>query len=406
MAAPAPQRNPMELNAAVPSQFDLLIAKHRLRPYGVAGPAELDIDEVELWVHEAERQHTLSQWHQSDERSAARAAKLFEIIQLRRGAARALQTSILVTDVLMLTDAYTAYRGGDAAARAVALSSAYGNAMEWEYRDAIGAESPFDVDAALAAARAAAGGPGAGAVAAAAAAAARAAPAPAPAAAPAPAPAAPPPPPPPPAAPAPPPPDRYRGTDIANDLAEMEEKPISEWLAQVNTAADPHGRKIIFRQGNSFYSISVKSIQDAINDRSSIFYQCKRQMAGAPAEADVFWERPYFRLQLNGNMLIPFGLIQTAIDPANPVRVFGITEAGLRLPFVTSSQSIIRNGNWYGVNIVGSDHCQMGSDAPVYTLHSLARIPPSGGRRKKTRRTVRRRKMKKMSRKRATSSWV
>ena len=124
---------------------------------------------------------------------------------------------------------------------------------------------------------------------------------------------------------------------------------------------------------------------------------------GAPRDTDVFMDRPYFRLQLNGNLLVDLDEIRGAINPGNPVRVFNVTANGIRLPFVTSYGSIIINGVVQGVNIMSADHCQMGSDAPVYILQPLARAP-AGGRRKKTRRTVRRRKM---SRKRkTTSSWI
>jgi hypothetical protein len=185
-------------------------------------------------------------------------------------------------------------------------------------------------------------------------------------------------------------------------VAEQETKSIRDWLAQVNTADDPDGRKVIFRQADSFYSVSIRSILAAIQDNSQIFYQCRVMKAGAPLEQDVFMDRRYYRLQLNGNMLVDLNQLLIAINPMSPSRVFDIIDTGTRLPFVTSYGSIVRNGSWEGVNIMSADHCQMGSDAPTYRLQALVRVP-AGGRRKKTHRTVRKRKM---SRKRATSSWM
>ena len=132
----APPPDPMERGAAIPSKFDLLIAKYGWPSEEVVGVGVvpgLTIEDIEIIVRESERMTRMSvQYHPTDE-LVVEATKLLEIIQLRRGLARAAAISTLLVDIFLLTNAYTAYRGGDPAAQMIAMKQAHILLIRFEY---------------------------------------------------------------------------------------------------------------------------------------------------------------------------------------------------------------------------------------------------------------------------------
>ena len=178
----------------------------------------------------------------------------------------------------------------------------------------------------------------------------------------------------------------YTVMPIAYDVPEMENTSVYDLVTS--------GTKIVFKFRDKYFSTDIEPLQNAFQDKSSTFYECIEELTHAPYTEDVHPETPYFRVQLNGNFMVPETELRSALASGNAL--FELVPTAKKLPFVTSYAQVQVSPGVDGlgrqVDISGADHCQKGSQQVTYTLKEVKMIKQAAG--KKTRKT---RKPKKKS---------
>jgi len=155
----------------------------------------------------------------------------------------------------------------------------------------------------------------------------------------------------------------------------------------------------VFKSENSYTSTSYKNILARLVDNAQTYFECKKQLEGAPFMENVHMDQPYFRLQLVGNFTIPLAQMMTLAERSNSMETnrYELVKTDKKLANVASFGSVQHSPgislNNQQVNIVSADHCQAGTEQDVYEIRILERVPvqvPAAGIRKTRRRTVRR----------------
>jgi len=186
--------------------------------------------------------------------------------------------------------------------------------------------------------------------------------------------------------------DAYEAGDVSLTLEEI--------------AADTE--HLYFKKGNSFLRISREYIQSTIDDYSGIFFECNKELTGAPRIDDIYPDTAYILLRSAAQYLVRFSDIVKAI--ANPsAQVFELSRLRA-LENVATFASVMRPAtrnnynpmNYAGreVDIVSADHCQGGSKRDVYALAPIVlkvSATTKGGRRNKHRKTVLKTKKRKVT---------
>jgi hypothetical protein len=166
------------------------------------------------------------------------------------------------------------------------------------------------------------------------------------------------------------------------------------------------GEQLVFKlpKSDTYNCTPGDELLNQMEDRSSVFYECKAELDGAPYVKDVFVETPYFRLRLNGNFMIPMASLVKAIN--SRFLVFELVETVKKIEFLAAFSSVQITPGVDGlgrqVNIVSADHCQKGSHQDVYELKGvkLVHAKSSAGRRRRKTFRKGKKKGKKQTRKR------
>jgi hypothetical protein len=188
----------------------------------------------------------------------------------------------------------------------------------------------------------------------------------------------------------------YTDMPTAYDMLEMEDIALFDLITS--------GEKMIFKVKDIYFSTDLTPLQSAMQDKSSTFYECKKELDGTPYTKDVHVDTPYFRVQLNGNFTVPEKQIQAAVD--SKYSIFELVPSEKKLAFVASYASVQitpgKDGLGRQVNILSADHCQKGSQQVTYTLKAVTMVKKKAGGARKTyrkggkksnkRKTIRRRK--------------
>lgn len=159
----------------------------------------------------------------------------------------------------------------------------------------------------------------------------------------------------------------YKELPDVFDMTLNKDIPIFDALAK---------RRLIFTVDDSYYGISLGSIESSLKDKTSTFYECKKELDGSPYTQDVHMDTPYFRLTLNGNFTVTEKHLQSAL--ASECSIFELVPNEKKLAFV-SSYRIVQvspgiNGLGEDVNIMSADHCQKGSDQFTYDLKAVTMV--------------------------------
>jgi len=159
----------------------------------------------------------------------------------------------------------------------------------------------------------------------------------------------------------------YKELPDVFDMTLNKDIPIFDALAK---------RRIIFTVDDSYYGITLGSIESSLKDKTSTFYECKKELDGAPYTKDVHIDTPYFRLTLNGNFTVTEKDLQSAL--ASECSIFELVPNEKKLAFVSSYRSVQvspgRNALGQTVNIVSADHCQKGSDQFTYDVKAVTMV--------------------------------
>jgi hypothetical protein len=159
----------------------------------------------------------------------------------------------------------------------------------------------------------------------------------------------------------------YKELPDVFDMTLNKDIPIFDALAK---------RRIIFTVDDSYYGINLQSIESSLKDKTSSFYECKKELDGSPYTKDVHIDTPYFRLTLNGNFTITEEHLRSAL--ASECSIFEFVPNEKKLAFVSSYRSVqVSPGiNRLGerVDIVSADHCQKGSDQFTYDVKAVTMV--------------------------------
>jgi ankyrin repeat protein len=169
----------------------------------------------------------------------------------------------------------------------------------------------------------------------------------------------------------------YTDMPTAYDMLEMEDMALFDLITS--------GEKMIFKVKDIYFSTDLTPLHSAMQDKSSTFYECKKELDGTPYTKDVHADTPYFRVQLNGNFTVPEQQLQAAL--ASKYSIFELMPSEKKLAFVASYASVQtspgKDGLGRQVNIVSADHCQKGSQQVTYTLKAVTMAKKKAGGAKK-----------------------
>lgn len=173
-------------------------------------------------------------------------------------------------------------------------------------------------------------------------------------------------------------------------------------MASESTFGETYDDKdnIIFKYNTQYFSIPRDSLQSQLDDKESLRYECLIVTEGTPMENQVKMEEPFYILASAMRFTVPLAQINyIAHIPA--IRFVEILDTARVLPSVTGRATIRRNNqlsiNGENINVRSREHCNPGTEKPVFTLVALdfpegAAEPTEGGRRKTHRRKTHRRK--------------
>jgi len=149
------------------------------------------------------------------------------------------------------------------------------------------------------------------------------------------------------------------------DFEEVEEVPMLSVLSKSNS--------VIFKAKESYFTLPLATIVEAIQDGSQVRHKCKAQLEGTPYAKDVDMDHMYYYIKGNGNFLVWLDQIQQGL--LQDFKIFDLTETDEELDNVASAQNVQTSPgtNRYGnaVNIVSADHCQAGTKQKVFKLNPV-----------------------------------
>jgi len=148
------------------------------------------------------------------------------------------------------------------------------------------------------------------------------------------------------------------------DFEENEEVSILSILSKMGN--------IVFKAKNSYFTIPIDTIRDAITDGSQVRHKCSKELVGAPYAKDVDMKNPYYYVQGNGNFIVPLASLGAAMKKYKIVELVESEEVLENVASALSVQSSPgRNIYGYPVNIVSADHCQGGTRQKVFNLNGV-----------------------------------
>jgi hypothetical protein len=129
---------------------------------------------------------------------------------------------------------------------------------------------------------------------------------------------------------------------------------------------------IVFKAKNSYFTIPIDTIRDAIADGSQVRHKCSKELVGAPYAKDVDMKNPYYYVQGNGNFMVPLASLGAAMKK---YKILELVETDEVLENVASALIVQSSPgrNMYGdpVNIVSADHCQGGTRQKVFNVKGV-----------------------------------
>ncbi len=148
------------------------------------------------------------------------------------------------------------------------------------------------------------------------------------------------------------------------DLISLEETPIT----------DLDDSNLIFKFNDSYFARTKESIRKELDNDDHVIFKCRVQPALSPSVEQIYADTKYFVLTGGPmNITIPLNHILGAL--VHPTNTFDIQDAGEVLPLTADYRSVVvRGGRGYKrreVEAVSVDHCQAGTDKPLYHLHPL-----------------------------------
>ena len=170
---------------------------------------------------------------------------------------------------------------------------------------------------------------------------------------------------------------------------------VSLTLEEIETDTE----HLYFKKGNSFLRISREYIQSTIDDYSGIFFECNKELTGAPRIDDLYPDTAYILLRSAAQYLVRFSdIVKAMAEQQRGAQVFELSRLRA-LENVTTFASVMRPStrnnynpmNYAGreVDIVSADHCQGGSKRDIYALAPIllkVYATTKGGRRNNHRR--------------------
>jgi ankyrin repeat protein len=148
------------------------------------------------------------------------------------------------------------------------------------------------------------------------------------------------------------------------DFEENEEVSILSILSKMGN--------IVFKAKNSYFTIPIDTIRDAIADGSQVRHKCSKELVGAPYAKDVDMKNPYYYVQGNGNFMVPLASLGAAMKK---YKILELVETDEVLENVASALIVQSSPgrNMYGdpVNIVSADHCQGGTRQKVFNVKGV-----------------------------------
>jgi ankyrin repeat protein len=178
------------------------------------------------------------------------------------------------------------------------------------------------------------------------------------------------------------------------------------------TEIEEDTENIYFKIGATYSRLPYDALNNALRDFDAIQFECKREMVldrdGTPKLADVHLERPYYLISTTAKYLVPLGEIIWALSDGAP-HIFELSIQGtlahvssfksIQRPYQTGNSTLL-NYSGRSFNIVGKDHCTVGTKRLVYTLTPITFIDALavGGKKRKLLST-RKNKIKKYSKK-------
>ena len=146
------------------------------------------------------------------------------------------------------------------------------------------------------------------------------------------------------------------------DFEEVGEVPMLSLLSKSGS--------IIFKARESYFTLPLDTVIEAMEDGSQIRHKCKGELEGAPYEKDVDMERRYYYIQGPGNFMVSFDELRSGL--LQQYKIFDLEETEEELENVASAQNVQRTPgvNRYGnpINIISADHCQKGTKQKVFKL--------------------------------------
>lgn len=165
---------------------------------------------------------------------------------------------------------------------------------------------------------------------------------------------------------------------IVTNLITLENTPITNY----------NNSTLVFKAGDSFFARTKESLEKELHDDDHVAFECKLQTHGAPRINDIHTDRKLFILTGGAiNYVIPYDHIQRALRTEGAgAAMFEIVGPIREIPFISDYKSVLieddKGFKSYNVNIVSGDHCQAGTNKPLYELHPLRLV---GGRRRRSR---------------------
>lgn len=179
--------------------------------------------------------------------------------------------------------------------------------------------------------------------------------------------------------------------DTLFDIVMAEDTPM------VNFVKEYRDNAVIFHLKDQVFGTLRDELRRRYEDKSAIRYECKRQLGLMVTPNDVVIETPYYAMNVPFPIYIPVSQFQQILNSTH--KRWKLVETG-KLPYTTSRAMVGRpdgtNIDGQDMDAVSADHCQAGTDKPVFSV-TPAEMIHSGGKRKtrkrksKRRRTIRRR---------------
>jgi hypothetical protein len=156
---------------------------------------------------------------------------------------------------------------------------------------------------------------------------------------------------------------KYDG-QTARDLTDLEDKTLMTLMCD--------RENLIVKSSSAFLIFYRTQIASEVVSGTSIRYECLHKLAGAPYKTDVNLDEEYVLLRGEATFLVRLDELAMAMAK---YAVIELKDSGKTLTHSASRASVQdtpgRNLDGRGVDIVGADHCQDGTDKRVYKIRGV-----------------------------------